>query len=89
LIGAPEMVVEILSPSNSAPKLKQYRRLCLENGTLIFLTVDDSDHTIEVHLKGENTARTWTAGEEIPVDLWGERKSIAVDDIFGGGIREN
>jgi Uma2 family endonuclease len=82
LIGAPELVVEVLSPSNSVLKLNDYRRLCFQNGTHVFLTVDSDAKTVEMHLKGVRTAQTWTVGEEIPVELWGERRGLAVDAIF-------
>ena len=84
LIGAPELVVEVLSPSNSVLKLNEYRRLCFQNGTLVFLTVDSDEKNVEVHLKDVRTARTWTVGEEIPLELWGDTRRIAVDAIFAG-----
>lgn len=40
LVGAPELVAEVISPSNTASELKQYRRVCFANGTTIFLLVD-------------------------------------------------
>jgi Uma2 family endonuclease len=84
LSGAPELVVEILSPSNNALRLKQYRRLCLDHGTVISLTVDPDENTIEAHSKGDPTSRTWMAGEQLPIALFGEEKTIPVSAVFVG-----
>ena len=82
LVGSPELVVEVMSPSNTHPRLRAYRRLCFESGTLAFWTVASDDQTVEVQIKGENTIRIWSLGEEIPVELWGETKRIPVSAIF-------
>ena len=82
LAGAPELVVEVFFPSNTLRALKAFRRLCFDHGTLVFLTVDSEEQSVDVHVKGEKTARTYTLGEEIPLNLWGQTKRISVSAIF-------
>jgi Uma2 family endonuclease len=84
LAGAPEIVVEVLSPSNSVSKLKQYRRLCFQNGTRIFLTVDPDDSTVEVFLDPDKPDRVLRAGDSLQFSLFGEEKTILVEAIFTG-----
>ena len=84
LTGAPDFVVEALSPSNSLPKLKQYRRLCFESGTSVFWMVDPDDNTVDVYLKDQKLHRVWECGEEIPVALFGRQVGVRVDEIFRG-----
>src|SRR5438128_9094015 len=48
LDGAPDLVVEVLSPSNSAGKMYRLERLCLSNGCQEFWTVDPEDYSIRV-----------------------------------------
>jgi Uma2 family endonuclease len=77
LMGAPELVVEIISPSNSRPKLMDKGRICLENGAREFWIVDLRRRTVTVlALSGETT---YAAGERVPLFFDGE---IAIDDIF-------
>lgn len=84
LIGSPELVVEVLSPSNGILELKGYRRLCLEHGTLAFWIVDPEDNTVEVHLKDGRSGQVYEAGQEVPVALFGAQKIIAVTAVFSG-----
>jgi Uma2 family endonuclease len=83
LEGAPELVVEVLSPSNTVKALKEYRRHCFDYGTQVFLTVDSDDRTVQVHLKGETDGRTYGAGEQISIELFGATITIDVAEIFG------
>jgi Uma2 family endonuclease len=84
LIGAPEVVVEVLSPSNSLVKLKQDRRLCFNYGTLVYLIVDSSDNTIEVYLNPDKADSVLQARDNLELSLFGERKTIPVARIFAG-----
>jgi len=84
LIGAPELVVEVLSPSNSVYNMKRYRRLCFENGTQVFLLVDPDDNTVEVHLHADKQDRVLRPGEVLTLCLFGEQKTIPVAAIFAG-----
>ena len=48
LEGAPELVIEVLSPSNSASRMYRLERLCMNNGCQEFWTVDLDDQSIRV-----------------------------------------
>jgi Uma2 family endonuclease len=77
LTGAPELVVEIVSPSNSLPKLMDKGHICLENGCREFWIVDLGRRTVTVMTpRGESI---YGAGQRIP--LFFDRE-IAVDQIF-------
>jgi Uma2 family endonuclease len=78
LEGAPELVIEILSPSNTATEIQDKKELCLENGTIEFWVVDAKRHQVKVTCR-EGRAAIYKAGHQIPVFFGG---SIAVDAIF-------
>ncbi len=84
LEGAPELIVEVLSPSNSAAELRRDRRVFFAHGTLIFLVVDAEDSTIEVYRKQEKSARILTIDDVLTLSLFGEEKTIPVAAIFAG-----
>lgn len=79
LEGAPDLVVEVLSPSNSASKLNRYARLCLANGTEEFWIVDYDTKTIRVKRK-DRTEREHELGETIALSVGSG--AIAVSDVF-------
>ncbi len=78
LEGAPELVIEILSPSNTAAEIQDKKEICLENGTIEFWVVDAKRHQVKVTSR-EGHAAIYKAGQQIPVFFGG---SIAVDSIF-------
>lgn len=78
LMGAPELVVEVLSPSNTSAEIDEKRKLCLENGSLEFWTVDTNKRQVEVSTPG-GRAVAYQSGQHIPLFFGG---SIFVDDIF-------
>jgi Uma2 family endonuclease len=83
LDGTPELVIEVLSPSNSATEMIKYRRLCFANQTLAFWLVDSDNSAVEVSLKGQPTV-TYELSDSIPISLFGVQASIPVRDIFAG-----
>lgn len=78
LMGAPELVAEVLSPSNTPAEIAEKRKLCLENGSREFWTVDTKKRQVEVSTPGGHSV-TYATGEHIPLFFGG---SIAVDEIF-------
>ncbi len=48
LEGVPELVIEVLLPSNSAREMIERRNICLQNGGIQFWIVDDVERTVEV-----------------------------------------
>jgi Uma2 family endonuclease len=77
LMGAPELVVEIRSPSNSLPKLLEKARMCLANGAFQFWIVDLRRREVKV-LTLQREA-VYGPGQRIPLYFDGE---IQVDEIF-------
>jgi Uma2 family endonuclease len=78
LMGAPDLVVEILSPSNTAAETLDKRNICLENGSREFWIVDADHRQVEVSTPDGHTI-TPKSGQEIPLFFGGR---LAVDSIF-------
>jgi Uma2 family endonuclease len=78
--GAPELVIEVLSPSNTQSEMAQKRATCLENGSSEFWVVDQDRRRVTVSTRDGQTA-TYGPGDAIPMPLFGDAQ-IAVDDIF-------
>jgi Uma2 family endonuclease len=76
--GAPELVAEILSPSNTKKEMLDKRKLCLENGSREFWLVDIEHRQVEVSTLDGQTI-TYQAGQQIPL-FFGP--AVAVDAIF-------
>jgi len=83
LMGSPDLVVEVLSPSNTAAEIRDKRKLCLETGSLEFWIVDADLREVEVSTPGGHSV-TYKTGQEIPLffveNPGGGR--LAVDEIF-------
>jgi len=79
--GAPELVIEVLSPSNTAAELRAKKKLCLENGSEQFWVVDEEHREIEVSTPDGRTV-TYKTGQQIPL-FFAPGASILVDAIFG------
>ena len=76
--GAPEIVIEVLSPSNTATEMLDKRNICLENGSREFWVVDTDHRQVEVSTPDGHTI-TYKSGQEIPLFFGG---SLAVGAIF-------
>ncbi|MFZ0593913.1 MAG: Uma2 family endonuclease [Bryobacteraceae bacterium] len=80
LTGAPELVVEILSPSNTKSGIREYAALCLANGCVEFWSVDRDAPTVTVtNQSGQSVV--YRKGQSAPV-LSGTKGQITIDDIF-------
>jgi Uma2 family endonuclease len=77
LRGVPEIVVEVLSPSNSALEVLRKRELCFGSNCEQFWIIDTESKLIEIYLTG-GAVCTYRPGERIPLG----GTTIAVDDIF-------
>ena len=77
--GAPDLVIEVLSPSNSAEMFER-ERLCLENGCEEFWVVDAESRTIRVVRQWSGPV-TYPSGSNIPLPMFGGA-SLAVDAVF-------
>ncbi len=76
--GAPDIVIEVLSPSNTMAEMLDKEKLCLENGSREFWMVDIDRRQVKVSTPYGHTI-TYRSGQEIPL-LFGGR--LAVDAIF-------
>jgi Uma2 family endonuclease len=81
LPGSPELVIEILSPSNTKTQIREYAALCLSNGCEEFWAVDYTKKSVTVTNKNGRSIE-YSAGMEVPTPLFGAA-SVAVDVIFG------
>jgi Uma2 family endonuclease len=80
LDGAPDIAVEVLSPSNSATEMIEREKLCLENGCLEFWLVDPEMQHVRISTP-DGRAVTYSSGQEIPLPLL-SGGSLAVNAIF-------
>jgi len=80
LRGAPEMVIEILSPSNTRAEMRERAALCMANGCLEFWVLDEGKRQATVSTPNGVTI-TYHSGQVIPLRLFGDA-SLAVDRIF-------
>jgi Uma2 family endonuclease len=76
--SAPELVVEILSPSNTHSEMVERETLCLENGAREFWVVDLERHQVRVSTSNGHF-HTYKPGDQIPLHFGG---SITVDNSF-------
>jgi Uma2 family endonuclease len=81
--GAPDLAIEILSPSNTAAEMDDKEALCFANGCREFWIVNGVRQTVRVTRAGGPT-RWYGRGERIPLDLLGGAE-IPVDAILDEG----
>jgi len=79
LQGAPEIVVEILSRSNTASDMVVKRELCLSRGCEEFWIVDPKKRFIEV-TRSSGLTHVYRGDDRIPIG----RADYSVDEILGG-----
>lgn len=80
LYGAPDIVIEVISPSNTIAQMEDRKSICLENGGLEFWVVDPKRRTVKITKRDSNLVK-YSAGDEIPLPLLGGAK-VAVTAIF-------
>jgi Uma2 family endonuclease len=76
--GAPDIVIEIVSRSNTAMEMLEKEALCLENGAFEFWLVDLDRRQVRVSMP-DGHSTTYKLAQQIPLFLGG---SLAVDAIF-------
>lgn len=83
MVGAPELVIEGLSPSNIMSKMRERRKICLENGCIEFWMVDSKTSEVKVSTRDGHSI-TYRPGQQIPLFFARSKtaSSIAVDAIF-------
>jgi Uma2 family endonuclease len=80
LAGAPDLVIEVLSPSNRDAEIEEKRKLCLGNGSREFWVVDDEDREIKVSTPDGRTVG-YRAGQQIPL-FFAPGSALSIEDIF-------
>jgi Uma2 family endonuclease len=80
LFGAPELVIEVLSPSNTASEMRDKRKLCLANGSVEFWVVDPEQREVEVSTPDGHSI-IYSAGQQVPL-FFAAGSHILVDAIF-------
>jgi Uma2 family endonuclease len=78
--GAPDMVIEVVSPSNTKAEMRERAALCLANGCLKFWVLDEKRRLVSVSTPNGVTI-TYHSGQAIPLRLFGDA-SLPVDQIF-------
>jgi len=81
LHGAPELVIEVKSPSITKGELVELASLCLANGSLQFWIVDLDRGSVTV-IHGNGKTSVFGAGQSIPLTAFGG-ETLPVDEIFG------
>jgi Uma2 family endonuclease len=79
LRGAPELVFEVLSPSNTATEIIDKEKLCLENSCLEFWVVDPVKRLVKVSTP-DGLTKTYQERQDIPLGLF--PGTLAVSSIF-------
>ena len=80
LQGAPDLVIEVLSPSNTAMEMLDREEICLRNGAKQFWTVNIETKTVKVN--GGPASGIYKPGDEIDMADFGGGK-LPVSEIFG------
>jgi Uma2 family endonuclease len=80
LRGAPELVIEIKSPSNRRGKLSALAALCLGNGGVEFWVVDMDKKSVTV-TRRDGLTTVYGAGQHIPLTAFGG-DALPVDEIL-------
>ena len=80
LHGSPELVVEVLSRSNTAAEMLDKADLCLLTGSVEFWMIDPKRRTVRVFPR-RGDARLYHASESIASEVL-PGASIPVDSIF-------
>lgn len=80
LQGAPELVIEVLSPSNTAEEISDKEKTCLDGGCREFWVVNEKRRQVKVSTP-DGLTKTYHEGQQIPLTLFGG-SSLAVSAIF-------
>lgn len=78
--GTPELVIEVLSPSNTVSEMIDRERTCMQGGCKEFWVVEPDFQLVRVTRLDGRTA-PYETGAEIPLDLLGGG-TLSVASIF-------
>jgi Uma2 family endonuclease len=80
LHGSPELVIEVLSPSNTRAEMREKASLCLATGAQEFWVIHPKRRTVLV-MQRDGRTLLYAMGQRIPLTLFGGE--LAVEEIFG------
>jgi Uma2 family endonuclease len=80
LYGAPELVIEVISPSNTKARLRETVSLCLANGSIECWIVDRQRKSITV-VRKDGTTSLYEGDTAIPLTAFGS-DALPLADIF-------
>jgi Uma2 family endonuclease len=80
LEGAPELVIEVLSPANTASEIRDKRKLCFDHGSREFWVADPQQREIEVSTP-DGRSMTYKSGQEIPL-FFAPGRTLVVEAVF-------
>jgi Uma2 family endonuclease len=80
LHGSPELVIEVLSPSNTRAEIREKAVLCLSSGAQEFWVVDPKRETVSVTKQG-GVPTVYRLGDRIPLSMFDSH--LDVSEIFG------
>jgi Uma2 family endonuclease len=78
--GAPDLVIEVKSPSNTQKKLSEVVSLCLGNGACEVWIIEPDKKSVAVYRRGCPTA-IYGPGAAVPLTAF-DSDALPVDDIF-------
>ena len=79
--GAPDIVIEVVSPSNTADEIDEKQALCLATGCPEFWVVMPKIRAVRVSTPDKRSV-TYTIGDSIPLLLLPGAEPLPVSDIF-------
>jgi len=85
--GAPDLVIEILSPSNTAIEMERKRNLYRRAGVREYWVVDTEDNSVTVYCFNDGVilTNTYSSADTIPVGIltkFGPEFGIALEQVF-------
>ncbi|MGA3042101.1 MAG: Uma2 family endonuclease [Bryobacteraceae bacterium] len=80
LHGSPELVIEVLSPSNTRAEIREKAVLCVSSGTQEFWVVDPKRETVSV-TRQSGAPTVYRKGDRIPLSIFDSH--LDVSEIFG------
>jgi Uma2 family endonuclease len=79
-LGAPDLIIDVLSPSTTSIEINEKIALCLENGCREFRVVERRLRQITVSTP-DGLTHTYLSGESIPL-AFAENQRLKVDSVF-------
>ncbi|HET8546431.1 MAG TPA: Uma2 family endonuclease [Bryobacteraceae bacterium] len=79
--GAPDIVIEVLSPSNTVDEIADKEALCLATGAREFWLVNPKLRTVRVSTPDKHSI-TYESGESVPLPLLPGAEPLPVAEIF-------